>query len=48
MNSLLTGRLENCLTNVYILVCVVTEKKDYSNFIFRLDNNNILIFSELY
>lgn len=47
MNSLLMERLENnhqlnvdCLTNVYVLVCG-DRKKDYSYFIFRLDDNNI-------
>lgn len=51
----MTGRLENnhqlnvdCLTNVYIHVCVMTEKRDYSYFIFGLENDIIFIFSELY
>lgn len=49
------NRLENnhqlnvdCLTNVYILVCVMTEKRDYSYLIFGLENCIIFIFSELY
>lgn len=49
MNSLLTGRLENNhqlnvdrLTNVSILVCVVTEKRDRSYFIFRLNNKKYI------